>query len=480
MMTSFSNRVQPTTSAATTAVWFGGAALYIVAMSLGMRSLSYDIWGALVIGPILATLTLPLLRKSVARDDPTMVNLISGAFVAKMVGACLRYYLTFKLYGENADAIGYHGGGSRLALAFWEGNYAEVYAQEIPDLMGTEFLRFTTGLLYIVTGPTMLGGFLVYSLLSFLGLYWFYRALRTAFPEADYRRYAWLLFFLPSLLYWPSSIGKEAWMMCTIGLATYGVAMILKHNTLGYPVAGFGLAGTAMVRPHVTALIFVSLFTAYMLRRKSWSESRSGPFGKMIGVGVLLVAGGVVLSSTASFFDVDGANASSATTVLERTEAQSGQGGSQFQGARPFSPAQFPNAMMAVLFRPYLWEAGEPQMLVAAAEGSFLLWMFWTSRRRLARLPGLLFRVPFVAYCLAYTAMFIFAFSSIGNFGIMTRQRTQVFPFVLVLLCLPMRRIDDGDDMVDDAYRLGSPHRTRVRVDIPAHAALPPPSYHDN
>ncbi|HEY8546796.1 MAG TPA: hypothetical protein VIL36_17165 [Acidimicrobiales bacterium] len=468
------NRVQPTTSAATTAVWFGGAALYIIAMSLGMRSLSYDIWGALVIGPILATLTLPLLRKSVVRDDPTMVNLISAAFVAKMIGACLRYYLTFKLYGDNADAIGYHGGGSRLALAFWEGNFAEMYAEEVPDLMGTEFLRLTTGLLYIVTGPTMLGGFLVYALLSFLGLYWCYRALRTAFPEADHRRYAWLLFFLPSLLYWPSSIGKEAWMLCTIGLATYGVAMILKHNPLGYPVAGFGLAGTAMVRPHVTALIFASLMVSYMLRRKSWAESRTGPIGKMVGVAVLLAAGGVVLSSTASFFEVDGTSTQSVQTVLERTEAQSGQGGSQFDGARPFTPAQFPNAMMAVLFRPYVWEASEPQMLVAALEGSFLLWMCWLSRRSLARVLGLLFRVPYVAYCLAYTTMFIFAFSSIGNFGIMTRQRTQVFPFVLVLLCLPTRRIDEGDDMVDDAYRLGVPRRTRVRVDVPAHAALPP------
>ena len=465
MITQMSRRVpSPSTSQATAALWMSAAGAYILAMSLGMRSLSYDIWGALVIGPILGTLTLPLLRKSVARDDPTMVALISGAFVAKMIGGCLRYFLTFRLYGENVDAIGYHGGGSRLALAFWEGNFDQVYAEEVPDLMGTEFVRLTTGLLYIVTGPTMLGGFLIYSLLSFWGLYFFYRALRTAYPEANYRRYAWLLFFLPSLLYWPSSIGKEAWMIFTIGLATYGVAMVLKHNTLGYPVAGFGFVGTAMVRPHVTAFIFASLFFAYMLRRKSWRDSKSGPFGKVLGIGVLLVAGGVVLSSAASFFEVDGANSQSVTTVLERTETQSGQGGSQFEGTRPFKPQEFPTAMMAVLFRPYLWEAGQPQMMVAALEGTFLLGVFMVSWRRLVRLPGLIFRVPYVSYCVAYIAMFVFAFSSIGNFGIMTRQRTQVFPFVLVLLCLPPPRIDDGDDLVDDGFKLGVPGRTRVQV----------------
>jgi hypothetical protein len=55
--------------------------------------------------------------------------------------------------------------------------------------------------------------------------------------------------------------------------------------------------------------------------------------------------------------------------------------------------------------------------------------------------------------------MFVIAFSSIGNFGILTRQRTQVFPFVLVLLAVPRPRIDHGDDLVDD--------RT-VEVKVPA------------
>jgi hypothetical protein len=48
--------------------------------------------------------------------------------------------------------------------------------------------------------------------------------------------------------------------------------------------------------------------------------------------------------------------------------------------------------------------------------------------------------VPYVAFAVSYTAMFVFAFSSVGNFGIMTRQRTQVLPLVLVLLAIPAAR----------------------------------------
>jgi hypothetical protein len=456
MIAQLSRRIPtPTSAEATNFMWFGLASIYILVLTVGMASISYNIWGALVLGPVLTTLTLPVLRRSVMRDDPSMVRLITFAFIAKMFGAIMRYVVTFGVYGDNSDASQYHDSGSILAMAFWEGRFSEAFQQQVPDLMGTEFIRLLTGLLYIVTGPTMLGGFLVFSLISFWGLYFFYRALRIAFPEANYRRYAYLLFFLPSLLYWPSSLGKEAWMTGTIGLATYGVALILKHNPLGYPYAAFGLIGTGLARPHITALCFVSLFFAYMLRRKSWREARFGPFGKAAGIAVMLVAGGVVLSTTAGFFDVSG-DAGGVDQVLQRTQTQSAQGGSEFEGGgqRAYTPKEFPVAFTTVMFRPYPWEANNAQMLVAAFEGSFLLCVALGSWRRIVRLPGFIFRVPYLAYCVAYIIMFVIAFSSIGNFGIMTRQRTQVFPFVLVLLVLPLPRIDDGDDGVDDGFKL--------------------------
>ena len=41
--------------------------------------------------------------------------------------------------------------------------------------------------------------------------------------------------------------------------------------------------------------------------------------------------------------------------------------------------------------------------------------------------------------------MFVIAFSSIGNFGIMTRQRAQLIPLFLVLLVLPDTRRERAD-----------------------------------
>lgn len=414
---------------------------YVTALALAMSRVSYDVWGAMVVGPILLVVTLPLLLRTSRREaDPWMIKLLVVAFLAKMIGALIRYAVTFEVYAGHADAGGYHGSGRRLAEAFWAGSWDTVLRQEVPELVGTEFMRLATGLVYIVTGPTKLGGFLVFSWLSFWGLYFFYRAFRVGFPDGDHRRYAVLLFFMPSLLYWPSSIGKEAWMLFTLGLSAYGVALVLRHRGGGYLLLALGLGGTALVRPHVTMLTFVALFIAYLLRRRSWRETHFGLLGRLAGVGVLLLAGGLLLTQAASFFNLDDIDREAVDQVFERTEGQSSTGGSEFANTRPKSPGEYPGAVVTVLFRPFLWETGNAQATVAAIEGTILLLLFVLSWHRLVQLPRTMFRVPYVAFALSYTAMFVFAFSSVGNFGIMTRQRTQVLPLVLVLLAIPVAR----------------------------------------
>ena len=39
-------------------------------------------------------------------------------------------------------------------------------------------------------------------------------------------------------------------------------------------------------------------------------------------------------------------------------------------------------------------------------------------------------------FCVLYSVAFVYAFSTFGNFGILARERVQVLPMVLALLCL--------------------------------------------
>ena len=157
---------------------------YLVTLAWAMENLSYDVWGAMVVGPVLVAISIPILARAARADrDPLMGKILFAVFAAKMVGALVRYAVTFEVYGGRADAGGYHGSGSRLAAAFWDGTWDRVLHDEVPELVGTEFMRLATGVVYVVTGPTKLGGFLVFGWLSFWGLFCFYRAFRHGVPR---------------------------------------------------------------------------------------------------------------------------------------------------------------------------------------------------------------------------------------------------------------------------------------------------------
>ena len=144
-----------------------------------------------------------------------------------------------------------------------------------------------------------------------------------------------------------------------------------------------------------------------------------------------------LLGQVSDFFNLEDVDREAVDQVLDRTGDQSAKGGSEFEGARPASLGEFPLALVTVLFRPFPWEAGNAQALVASLEGLVLLVLVVLALPRLVRLPAFMARVPYVTYAVVFSLLFVFAFSSISNFGIIARQRTQVFPFVLVVLALP-------------------------------------------
>jgi hypothetical protein len=94
---------------------------------------------------------------------------------------------------------------------------------------------------------------------------------------------------------------------------------------------------------------------------------------------------------------------------------------------------------VTVLFRPFPVEVRNGQALLTSLEGLSLLAICVLSVPRLTRLPLEFFRRPYLAFAVVYTLAFIFAFSSLANFGILARERSQLLPVLFVVLCIPKR-----------------------------------------
>ena len=280
--------------------------------------------------------------------------------------------MSFHVYGGSTDSLGYHSAGTAIADGLWRGHLSTS-----PPPIGTEAVQMATGFVYAVIGPTLLGGYLVFGWLALWGCWMCYGALRIALPHAATHRYAVLVLLLPSLLYWPSSIGKEALMLLGIGAVSLGVARLTsgsaERGSALLPILS-GLLITGFIRPHVAVLLMSGLFLSYVVRRPK-RRTLTSPISHALG---LVAAGAVVLvmvSSAARFLHVDDVNPNAIRDTLEATAERTATGGSQFSAQPVTSVADMPGAMITVLFRPWPWEAHNGQALVAAVESVLLLMM---------------------------------------------------------------------------------------------------------
>ncbi|WP_457032931.1 hypothetical protein [Kitasatospora sp. P5_F3] len=443
---------------------------YVTVFVLAMVHTSYDTWGALLVLPVLMAIGTPILaRVAAANPERDIFKLLMLAMALKLLCAFPRYLMAFVLYGGAADAKMYHQKGGELALFLDQADFSSGIHYDLGmKVAGTGFIIIVTGVVYAITGPSLVGGFLVFSWLGFWGLLLFWRALQIAFPEADTRRYAKLVFFLPSLLFWPSSIGKDAWMMFCLGLTTYGVARLLDRRFGAFLFIALGSLGTAMVRPHVTVLAGAGLTVAYVLRKRPKQVSALGPLRMVVTVVVLGAMVMLMLQQVNTFFGTTGGGGDSVNHVLSETSRRTSQGNSVInqapaEDAAPafsLNPAGLPMAVVSVLFRPFPFEASNIQSLFQSVECFALLVMFIRGWPRMRQLPRLFLRRSYIAFALVYTLLFCWAFSTINNLGILSRERVQVLPLVLVLLAVPR---PEGEDDRPTGRRRSRPPVWRVQ-----------------
>jgi hypothetical protein len=401
----------------------------------------YDLWGAMVFVPLLVVVSVHLIAR-VSDGDRWLFTVLLVAFLLKALSTVARYAMAFVLYDGVADANGYHNHGERLAVSYREGDFDADIGR---DLVGTGFIRALTGVLYAVTGPSIYVAYAFFACLGFWGLYFLYRAFRTGVPGGNHRRYAALVLFLPSMLFWPSGLGKDAWMTLGIGLVALGAARLLT-DTPGWliPLAT-GLTATALVRPHITAALFVGVAVAYVVRRSHRPGNVTAPITRAATLAAVLVVGLLLVGRAAEFLGVEEVTASGFDAAVEGTQDRTAQGGSEFEAQPVNSPLDLPWATVSVLFRPFVLEADGAAMMMVAAEGMLLLFLLFRSLPRFQGALGKLRTQPYLVFCIVYTLLFVYAFSNFSNFGILTRQRVQVLPFVLVCMALPLvatRRAD--------------------------------------
>jgi len=447
--------------------------LHVLVLAWAILTQSYNVWGGVVVACFVALICYPLLvRLSRSDVDPWVRRVLILGFAAKQVGSGIRYYVVTTVLG--GDALKYHEAGSEISPFIRARDFgAPEFVSWVPDITGTTTLRIITGVVYIFVGTARYAGFVVFATFAFWGAYLMFRAFQMAVPDGLHRRYALLVFFAPTLLFWPSSTGKDAWMILMIGIVVHGAVRIFLLAPGGYALVSVGLAGSAVIRVHLTVILLGAAVLGYLLARRPRHAKGKlrGFFRGFITIGFVL--GAIVFTATQaqSFFDEIGGGTVSGT--LEETTRRSSTGGSEFTPSPVTSPTGLPVAIATVLFRPFPQEAHNVAARFTSLEGLVLMGLSVLSTRRLLRLPLEMRDSPLVGLAVVYSALFIVAFSTLGNFGILARQRSQLYPIFFVLLALPkriskrkLRAQERARKEEQEALQLLAPDRDFARVEV--------------
>lgn len=460
----------------------GAGLAYLAALGWAIGNTSYDVWGALVVIPVYALVGLSAIRRMFRGTQRSLATILGWGLLVKLGGAFARYWVGFEAYEGGIDAGRYHRVAAEAAGKVWSGE--ESFVTILPRSTGTPFVEHLTSFIYTLTGSSQLAGFITFSFLAYLGTLLMVKAAVIAVPNLAARRYAWVCVLFPSIVYWPSSIGKEAAIFLGLGLATYGIATMFAYGRWIRPIllVGAGLGFTSLIRPHIAGIWVAAavpgLVVALVGRSRSNPARGRRPIGRMGALFILLlaVAGlSVLAGATVRFLNPDSDEVSSTniTQILEETSRRTSEARSNFTPPSVASPTDWPVAVVRTLTRPLPFEARGIAQLISAAEMAALLGLYAISWRRLAHLPRLLVTNPYVSFAVTAIALVGLAYSSFANLGVLTRQKSLIFPLLLLLSCLPARSWSPPSDRTRVGGATEQPDRIMRRRTEPNALAAP-------
>jgi len=401
----------------------------LVAVKLGSNPI-----GVVVVAAVIILASRPIIAWVVEKEhNPWLLRILTWSLVIHLLAAPAQIFVVDHFYHGVADWIRYDTQGSILAPNFRTFNFTLAGAN-VRGIVNDGSVSIFAGVVMAIVGVNQLATFLVFSWLSWLGTILFYRAFTLTFPEAvrGHRRYAYLVFFLPSTIFWTADVSKESIMTISLGLVAFGCAKVLRRAPGGFRLITFGALVGALIRPNELFVVLAGFAVALMIRPGADTRQSFGTLKRVAGLTFM-----ALLLATSVWMTIHYLKLGTSSTALNNTTANNsvygGSGGLTYSS----SPARWPIDAYTVLFDPLPINFHGSGELAAAFENTVLLVIVFASWRQLRMLPRAAFARPYVMLCTVYSVLFVYFFAALGNLGLIYRERVMLLPYLLVLFAIP-------------------------------------------
>lgn len=391
---------------------------------------------ALFVGVALFALGRLIIRRVVKAEggDPWLTKALTVCLLLHLIAAPSQIFLVNHLYGGVADYNRYIYKGAALAGGFRHFNFS--LPSDLGGIVDNGSISIVAGVLFAIVGINQAAAFLIMSFLSFIGIVCFYRAFTLTFSGAGHRKYGYLIFFLPSLIFWTADVSKEGIMIVLIGVLTYGCAQLLARTGGFRPwlLILLATAGSVFIRPN-DMLLVLGAFTIAMIFRPRSASAKFEPARRTSSLIFLAAMVGVVMFMTLHF--LPGLHGGVNLQQINHGNQGQGEGLGSSGVAYSQNPLYYPKDVYVVLFDPLPFNAHSGGEKFQAVQNTVILVVLLSSLRNLRILPRAAFARPYVMLCFIDAAVFCYFFASLGNLGLIAREATVMVPLFLVLPCIP-------------------------------------------
>jgi hypothetical protein len=403
------------------------------------------------------------IKKKNIRRFPEYKYFVKGVFF-KFFGV-IAFSLLYLLYYGGGDTVNYFKGTKAIAsLIFNEPKFGfqamfnfgvgsrwfqiYKYASTSPpfymwrDPNTFSVCRFSTLFYILGSGRFFITGLLT-SLFSFIGIWKLYRMFNDLYP-GNAKSLAYIILFLPSLLFWGGGIMKDSYILCAACWAVYNfykVFIVKRKILLNLLIFSFNI----YVILNLKSYLLISLLPGMLIwLNNQLLKNISSPIFK-----ILLFPFVVLSVSAVGFFSINSLSESMGVygdvdsaivqaQVIQGDLLRNDQYGSnsyyigQLDGTLSNLLSLAPIAIFTALFRPFIWEIGSPTMVISAVENvALILFVFLLLiRTNPIKIIKLLTKHPFLLFCILFSTFFAFGVGIAGtNFGALVRYKIPMMPF---------------------------------------------------
>lgn len=399
---------------------------------------------------------------------------VKGLFF-KIFGASA-FALTYLFYYNGGDTTNYFIGAQCLSKLFWLdfnsfyditinnnldfNNYSILLENNLrpPWYMWRDSKTFTVCRYVSVFSLLGFNSFFITSFLtavfSYIGIWKLYRLFNLLYP-GNSKVFAYLILFLPTLIFWGGGIMKDSFVLgstCWISYNFYQVFISRKKKLINLIFLIFNISIIISLKPYVVISLVPGMLlwinSAYLkIINNKILKALSLPFM----IGAILFAAFLLFENLSSSMGVYGGveTAIEQAQVIQDDLSRTNQYGDNYYSIGKIEDSLSsllrvaPLAIFTALFRPLFWEIGSPAMVFSALENSVLLVFTFVIliRTNPYRLIKIIFKEPFILYCFIFSLLMAYGVGIAGtNFGALVRYKTPLVPFFFTMMYIIFKK----------------------------------------